>query len=164
MYEIPPTIEQIREWKEIYKKYRPELIPNKKTAKDLIFYLNMRYPIEEVESEEMKQAIVDTIKANRIYAKKCPMGRKLNVIVYRIPNQGEAAYLYEHQKREWKDMPIMVGIELETAYMTVKGSTELWEELVAFQGLDQEDMKSYYLVANYIKCLKKYNADGDILL
>ncbi len=38
----------------------------------------------------------------------------------------------------------------------VEGSSELWNELFAFRGLDEEDLKNYYLVAEYISCLKQF--------
>jgi len=39
----------------------------------------------------------------------------------------------------------------------VEGSSMLWDELCAFQGLDAKDIENYYCVAQYISCLKRFN-------
>ena len=46
-------------------------------------------------------------------------------------------------------------MEFETGCIFVEGSSVLADEITAFQGLDQDDLENYYLVANYIRCLKK---------
>lgn len=50
----------------------------------------------------------------------------------------------------------MVGLEHETAFVMVEGSSDLADELVAFAGLDAADLNNYDLVANYIACLEKF--------
>ncbi|EQE88463.1 hypothetical protein QMY_0540 [Clostridioides difficile F152] len=47
-------------------------------------------------------------------------------------------------------------MEFETGCVFVEGSDELNDEITAFKGLDKYDINNYYLVANYIRCLKKY--------
>jgi len=37
------------------------------------------------------------------------------------------------------------------------------DELVAFAGLEQADLNNYYLVANYIACLEKFNLLNQII-
>lgn len=51
---------------------------------------------------------------------------------------------------------IFVGIDLTTGYYTVEGCTMLWDELCAFQGLDEKDLQNYFCVAQYINSLKRF--------
>ena len=39
----------------------------------------------------------------------------------------------------------------------------LADELVAFAGLDQADLHNYYLVANYIACLEKFDLLAEVV-
>ncbi|MGO0881625.1 hypothetical protein ACTPDI_02495 [Clostridioides difficile] len=48
-------------------------------------------------------------------------------------------------------------MEFETGCVFVEGSSELADEITAFKGLDEDDINNYYVVANYVRCLKKYN-------
>ena len=55
--------------------------------------------------------------------------------------------LYEKQDNIFKGEDIFVGIEMETGFIHVEGSSLLWDELFAFRGLDTDDLKNIYLVA-----------------
>ena len=37
----------------------------------------------------------------------------------------------------------------------VQGSTLLWDELCAFQGLDERDLQNYVITAQYIRALER---------
>ena len=37
----------------------------------------------------------------------------------------------------------------------VEGSSRLWDELFVYRGLDLVDLDNFYLVAEYVECLKK---------
>ena len=50
----------------------------------------------------------------------------------------------------FKGIKILVGIELNSSYIFVEGSSYLYNELTAYTGLDAYDVKNY--VAQYIKC------------
>ena len=65
--------------------------------------------------------------------------------------------LYEKQDNIFKGIKIIVGIELHTSYIFVEGSSYLYDELMAFTGLDDKDLTNYFLVAQYIKCKEKFN-------
>lgn len=47
-------------------------------------------------------------------------------------------------------------MEFEIGYVFVEGSDEFNDEIIFFKGLDKYDINNYYLVVNYIRCLKKY--------
>ena len=158
-----PTPKMIEEWKAIFAKYKSQLKANKKTAKEVIEYLQSKYPIEEITTDEVKQVVIDNITRNQPFAEKLPQGKELRPIVYTVLNKSNAVLLYTKQEDVFRGVPIIVGIELETGYVSVEGSGELTDELVAFQGLDGLDLKNYYLVANYITCLQKYGMLDNVL-
>ena len=65
--------------------------------------------------------------------------------------------LYENKEEIFKDVEeIFVGIDLETGYFCVEGSGELYDELIAFRGLDDRDLENFYLVAEYVAAAQKF--------
>ncbi|KNZ41314.1 hypothetical protein [Acetobacterium bakii] len=155
MLTTKPTPEMIAEWQSVFKAYRPHLVPNKKSIHQVIAYLRQKYPLEVVDTSEALAVVTNNITMNRPFAEKIPPGRDLRPVVFTIPNRDGGTVLYEKQEALFQGCPIMVGLEYETAYVAVEGCGELADELVAFQGLDETDLKNYYLVANYVACLKK---------
>lgn len=71
--------------------------------------------------------------------------------------------MYQKQDDIYKDVPIIIGIESETGFAFVEGSKELSDEITAFQGLDSDELTNYYLVANYVRCLQKYNRLNEVI-
>lgn len=65
--------------------------------------------------------------------------------------------MYDIQEEVYSGCLIIVGMEFETGCVFVEGSDELNDEITAFKGLDKYDINNYYLVANYVRCLKKYD-------
>ena len=65
--------------------------------------------------------------------------------------------LYDIQDNIFKGNKIFVGIELNTSYIFVEGSSYLYDDLIAFTGLDDKDITNYFLVAQYIKCKENFN-------
>jgi hypothetical protein len=93
---------------------------------------------------------------NEPFSAKIPKGKELIPIVFSVLNEEKGKKLYEEQEEVFENCTIIVGMEFETGCVFVEGSSELADEITAFQGLDEEDHNNYYLVANYIRCLKKY--------
>ena len=44
--------------------------------------------------------------------------------------------------------------------VTVEGSTLLWDELRAFQGLDEKDLQNFVMVAQYLEAQERMNRTG----
>lgn len=65
--------------------------------------------------------------------------------------------LYKKQDDVFKGIKIVVGIELNSSYIFVEGNSCLYDELIAFSGLDEIDITNYFLVAQYTKCKEKFN-------
>lgn len=55
----------------------------------------------------------------------------------------------------YKGLAIPVGIEVKTSFIYVEGSSHFYDELTAYAGIDEEDIKNYFLVAQYIQCKEK---------
>ncbi|MGE5390688.1 MAG: hypothetical protein ACM3PE_06440 [Deltaproteobacteria bacterium] len=152
-----PTPETVEEWKAIYIEYKTKLYPNRKTALEIIEYLKQKYPITEQTKEELKQVVVDNVILNKCYSNKIPNSKMPDAKVFYVENIGSGKRLYEKQDDVFKENKIIVGVELESAFFMVEGSSMLWDELFVFRGLDEDDLNNFYLVAEYIACLKKFN-------
>ena len=158
-----PTSETVEEWKAIYAEYKTKLYPNKKTALEIIEYIKQKYPITEQTEEELKQVVINNVLANKCYSNKLPNSKIPAAKVFYIENTGLGKHLYEKQVDVFKGNKIIVGVELETAFFMVEGSSMLWDELFAFRGLDEDDLYNFYLVAEYITCLKKFDMLDSVL-
>lgn len=163
MLTTPATAAMIAEWQSVFKAYQSRLAPNRKSVDQVIAYLAQKYPLAVVDTAAALAVVTGNITANRPFVEKCPAGRPLQPLVFNIPRQGGGTLLYKQREAFYGDTPIMVGLERETAFVMVEGSGELADELVAFAGLDQADLKNYYLVANYIACLEKFNLIDQII-
>lgn len=155
--------EMIREWKETSETYRPLLCPNKKTGPEIVEYLTGNYPVRELPPDSLSEVISDNVLLNECYARKMPAGRTPEATGFLIENIGAGKPLYENQDEFFRGRPIIAGVELHSAYFMVEGSSRLWDELFAFRGLDEEDLASYYLVAEYVACLRRFDLLDTIL-
>ncbi|MDC0804858.1 hypothetical protein POG14_22235, partial [Clostridium paraputrificum] len=124
--------------------------------KEDVFVVKRKYVIVEETSEEFKHVVINNIKLNKPFSQKIPSDKELKSIVFTIQNEGNAIKLYDTQDETYSGCKIIVGMEFETGCVFVDGSDELNDEITAFKGLDKYDINNYYLVANYIRCLKKY--------
>lgn len=159
-----PSPELIAEWKDTFHKYRADLIPNQKTGKELLTYLTQKYSVSELHDDVIKQVVLDNIIQNECHAAKLQDGKTPAIKVFLIENSGPGTYLYENQDEVFAGNSIIVGIDLETAYFLVEGSSLLWDELFAFRGLDKDDLNNFYLVAEYVACTQKFESgDNDTL-
>lgn len=148
--------EQIREWKATSATYRPLLCPNKKTGPEILTYLTGKYPVRELPADSLIEVISDNVLLNECNARKMPAGKTPESVGFIIENTGTGKHLYDNQDEFFRGMPIIAGIELHSAYFIVEGSSLLWDELFAFRGLDDEDLTNYYMVAEYVVCLRRF--------
>ncbi|NJJ34304.1 hypothetical protein GSQ51_11745 [Clostridioides difficile] len=148
--------EKIEQWKSVYEKYKDTLKVNSKPISEVIEFLKQKYTVKEESSEEFKDVIINNIKLNKPFSEKIANNAELKPIVFTIQNEGNAKKLYDAQEEIYSGCTITVGMEFETGCVFVEGSDELNDEITAFRGLDKYDINNYYLVANYVRCLKKY--------
>ncbi len=67
--------------------------------------------------------------------------------------------MYDIQDDIFRYNKILVGIELNSSYIFVDGSSylyNLYDELIYFSGLDEEDIKNYFLSAQYVQYREKF--------
>ncbi len=157
------TPEAVESWKSVFNEYKTRLVPNRKKAADLIEYLEGKYQLVELADEEWKQVVTDNVLSSEFYANKLPAGKTVNPKVFHVLNSGQAQSLYRQQDDIFKGQDIILGIDMETGFFHVEGSSLLWDELFAFRGMDSADLKNYYLVAEYIACLKQFDMLEDML-
>ena len=80
-----------------------------------------------------------------------------------IENSGAGKILYEKQDEIFQGIKIIVGIEYETNFFMVEGSSLLYDELTAFHGLDERELLNYFIVAQYISCLTEFGMLDSII-
>lgn len=151
------TPELIREWKDTSATYRPLLHPNKKTGREILAYLTGNYPVKELPAGSINEVIADNVLLNDWNARKMPAGTIPEAAGFVIENTGTGKHLYENQDAFFRGTSIIAGVELHSAFFLVEGSSLLWDELFAFRGLDEEDLTNYYLVAEYVACLNRFD-------
>lgn len=157
------TPEMVRAWKGTCETYRPQLSPNKKTGPEILAYLTGKYPVKELPVDSISEVISDNVLLNECYARKMPAGKTPDATGFLIENTGAGKHLYENQDEFFKGISIIAGVEIHSGYFMVEGSSLLWDELFAFRGLDEDDLANYYLVAEYVACLRRFDLLESVL-
>jgi len=152
------THELIESWKKIHQERRDELSPNRKTGAEVLEYLKGKYILREENDKAMKELLAFNVMQNDCHRDKIPSGREPDYRMFLLENQGAGGAIYEKQDEIFRGKDIVVGVELESGFFIVEGSSLLWDEIFAFRGLDEEDLDNYYLVAEYLSCREKFSA------
>ena len=88
---------------------------------------------------------------------KLPEDTEPDPKIFKILNEGPGEKLYENKDEIFKDVKdIIVTIDISSGCYTVEGSSLLWDELCAYQGLDKDDLDNPVCVAEYVECMKKF--------
>ena len=135
-----PTQEMIDEWKKIFEENRASLMPNRKTGIEIDNYLKTHYYVMPINTDKANKVVVENIMNNEPLKEKLPQG------VFPCP----VTYYVGDEK-------VFVGIDLVTGYFQCeeKGAEKIFDDLFAYRGLDEMDLKNYFLVAEYIKCTSR---------
>lgn len=138
MLTCEPTIEMIKEWKRIYDENHDSLTPNRKSGAELNDYFCSKYAFEKFDSLSFSEVVRFNILENEPNREKLPQGEMPQIIAYRDKNSS-----------------ISVGIDLVTGFFHIEGKdiekvAEIYDDLFLFRGLDEKDLKNYFLVAQYI--------------
>ncbi|GKX66729.1 hypothetical protein [Inconstantimicrobium mannanitabidum] len=158
-----PTLEMVERWKDVWREYKDKLLPNRKSGIEVVEYLKNKYILKELNDDNAKQVVIDNLLYNKSLADKLPMGVETSVFTFVIENKDNGKFLYENQDEIFKGNNIFVGIELKSGFFCVEGSSLLWDELYAFRGLDEKDIRNYFCVAEYISCVKKIGLLEDVI-
>ena len=138
-----PTIEMIEEWKRVYNEHRDSLKPNRKSGTAINDYFCRKYPFEKFVSQSFSDVVKFNILVNEHEKNKLPQGEMPQIITYKIKNE-----------------TVLVGIDLITGFFHIEGEdiervAQIYDDLFLFRGLDEQDLKNYFLVAQYIQCRNK---------
>ena len=141
MLTTEPTIEMIQEWKCIYNENRDKLKPNRKSGAKINDYFCNKYRFEKLYSLSFHDVVEFNIMKNESNREKLPQGAVPQIVAYKA-----------------KDSSVLVGIDLVTGFFHIEGKdinrvAEIYDDLFLFRGLDETDIKNYFLVAQYIQCL-----------
>lgn len=157
----PASVEQVKEWRRIHKEYAPRLLPNKKSGAQVVEYLKSKYLLKEIKESRFLKIVSGNVLENDFWCNKLE-GSQPHPICFFLENEGLGKEIYATREECWKDCsesPIFIGIDLTTGYIHIEGSTRLYDEIYAFQGVDKYDLANCVRVADYIECLEKYNAE-----
>jgi hypothetical protein len=149
------TTELLEKWKAIWQEYKDRLIPNRKSGAEIVAYLSDRYLLIEIHDDTALRVISENVMYNELLASKIPFGSAPSPKAYFVESSANGKTLYEKQDEVFKGIKIFVGVDLVSGFYCVEGSSLLWDELCAFQGLDEMDIQNPYCVAEYISCLKR---------
>ena len=158
------TPEMLSEWKKTWSEHKDKLRPNRKTGQEMIDFLCSRYPLTELHGDGALNVIVGNVLDNKPYKEKLPPHKKPIPRAFVVENACLGQMLYKDQDVVFKGTDIFVGVDLASGFFCVEGSSFLWDELCAYQGLDEKDLQNYYCVAQYIACLERFGALKNNLL
>lgn len=152
-----PTPEMYKEWKIVWNQYKDRLKPNRKSGQEMIEYLSEKYVLTEIYDKKAADVVIFNVTMNKASAEKLTPGSVPTPKTYYIENLGNGSNLYENMDEIFKDIKkIFVGIDVVSGWYAVEGSSMLWDELCAFQGLDEADIQNFFCVAEYVACLKRF--------
>jgi hypothetical protein len=160
----PPTSEDLITWHQTAAQFRPRLSPNRKSADEMASYLETRYPITASDDPRLHDVVAQNILLNKYFARKLPSDTRPATRVFVVRNEGTGAALYDRQEGVFIGSPILVGLEIHSAFLMTEGSSDLHDELVAFAGLDAADIENDFLIWEYIDCLRKYKPKDSLLM
>lgn len=148
---------EIAEWKKTFESYKGLLQPNRKSGGEIARYLCERYPVRPIFEEKALDVVRENVAENEHFRKKLSEGALPHPVTFFVERSATGGRLYEDKEEIFKDVEeIFVGIDLETGYFCVEGSGELYDELIAFRGLDDRDLENFYLVAEYVAAAQKF--------
>lgn len=136
-----PTSEMVEEWKKIFETYHCSLTPNRKTGSEVDSYFRNKYSYHIYDNVEFKKIVEFNIIANEHSRSKLQNDTKPNIKSYIVDE-------------------VFIGIDLISGEFYVESEDmnkciTINDDLFVFRGLDEEDLKNYFLVAEYVKLIQK---------
>ncbi len=141
MWPTAPTPDMISEWKGIFEACRASLTPNRKTGEEVDRYFREKYPHLSYDDEEFRQIASLNITDNDHSKSKLPKATLPCIQSYKTGNA-------------------MVAIDLHTGEFHIESENieeviSIHDDLFVYRGLDEEDLKNFFLAAEYIKLTRK---------
>ncbi|NLE95174.1 MAG: hypothetical protein GX600_05765 [Dehalococcoidia bacterium] len=151
------TPQMVAQWKAIWCEYRDRLRPNRRSGGEVVAYLREKYPLRELHDNAATRVVTDNVLHNAYLAMKLPANTEPTAVAFIVEQSGTGATLYLKQDEVFKGNDIFAGVDLSSGCFFVEGSSLLHDELRAFQGLDAKDIQNYFLVAEYISSLRRFD-------
>jgi hypothetical protein len=156
-----PGEKDFEKWKALWEQYREKLVPNRKSGEEILEYLEKNYVLTEIDGKEAFDTVYLSVKENNFLSERLPAGKEPVPKTFYLENSGAGAKFYLPENRDSNEIwggeieRIFIGLDLVTGFFTVEGSSMLYDELVAFRGIDELDLKNYVITAQYVECAKK---------
>ena len=137
MLTTAPTTEMIIEWKRIFEEHHSALTPNRKSGNEVDRYFRENYAYKIYDNAAFQEIASLNITENDYFKCKLPENTLPNIQSYQTGN-------------------VLVAIDLNTGEFHVESeNTEevisIHDDLFLYRGLDEEDIKNFFLVAEYVK-------------
>ena len=141
MLTTEPTSEMIEEWKRIFEMYHSALSPNRKSGNEVDKYFREQYSYQLFENAEFQKVASLNITENDFFNSKLPEDTLPNIRSYKTGN-------------------VLVAIDLCTGEFHMEGENIekgilIHDDLFVYRGLDEEDLKNFFLVAEYVNLSQK---------
>ena len=141
MLTTEPTSEMIAEWKRIFEAHHSTLTPNRKLGHEVDQYFREKYIYKIFNNAEFQKIAMLNILENEFFRNKLPEDTLPNIQSYKTGN-------------------VLVAIDLYTGEFHVESerteeAVQVYDDLFLYRGLDEEDLKNYFLVAEYVKLTQK---------
>lgn len=141
MLTTEPTSEMIAEWKRIFEIYHSALTPNRKSGNEVDQYFREKYSYQLFDNAEFRKIASLNITENDYFKSKLPKGALPNIQSYQTGN-------------------VLVAIDLCTGEFHIESENieeviPISDDLFVYRGLDEDDLKNFFLVAEYVKLSQK---------
>lgn len=133
--EVTPGM--LEEWKRIFDLHRSKLSPNRKKGIEVDDYFRNKYTYQRFDSPRFKNVVELNIMENEHSRRKLPKRMKPDIHTYRVGD-------------------VLVGIDTVSGEFCVEceeieKAIPVYDDLFVYRGLDEDDLKNYVLVAEYVK-------------
>lgn len=133
---IPSLTEQ---WKRVYEKERPNLVPNAITGEELVLYAQNALRAEPVSDEAFCAAIAADVKNNAFFAEKLN-GAEPDPVALRGPDGS------------------FIGIDRVSGWFIAEDD-RIRDRLTFAKGLDEKDLDNVLRTVDWLRCKKAAEAD-----
>lgn len=131
------TSGMLEEWKRIFDLHRSKLSPNRKKGIEVDDYFRNKYTYQRFDFPRFKNVVEHNIVENEHSRRKLPKRMKPDIHTYRVGD-------------------VLVGIDTVSGEFCVECEDiekviPVYDDLFVYRGLDEDDLKNYVLVAEYVK-------------
>ena len=131
----------IAEWKRIFEIYHSSLTPNRKSGIEIDQYFREKYAYQLFDHAEFREIASLNITENDYFKSKLPKDTLPNIQSYRTGN-------------------VLVAIDLCTGEFHIESENteeviQIHDDLFVYRGLDEKDLKNFFLVAEYVTLSQK---------